>query len=64
MEVIKVQCEVKGYEKSKDMPPMYVTSNNDNPKYIIIDVCGNKITVDATDLTEAINNVMNTNRYG
>lgn len=59
-----MQCEVNGYEKSKDMPPIYITSNDNYSEYINIDVCGNEVTVVGTDMIEAIKNAMNTNRFG
>ena len=61
--MIKVKNTVNCCGKSKDQPPIYVTSDPDDNRLVHIDICGNEMTVLGSDLITAIENAMNINRF-
>lgn len=62
--MIKVENTVNGYNSSKDSPPIYVTSDQFDNRFIHIDICGQEMEVLGSDLITAIQNAMNTNCFG
>lgn len=52
--MIKVNCEVNGCEKSKDLPPIYISSHWNYQDLINISLNGEEYTVNGNDLIAAI----------
>ena len=66
--MIKVQCEVKVYEKvgggdSSDSEPIFVDSHWNEDRKVYITIQGVKVVVVAQDLIAAINNCTNSGRF-